>query len=74
MASLNFRQTIIPPLLTLGVLLLLTGLVALVVGEDFVIGSLDLWVKLVALVAGGVLAGVGVANVLQVRKVLSEQK
>lgn len=71
MATLNFRQTIIPPLLTLGVLMLLTGAASLVLGEDYVIGTLDMWMKITALLIGLCLLGTAAANILQVRKALS---
>lgn len=71
-SSSSIRATLTPPLLVLGLLLLLTSGVAKLAGERLVIGTLPGWVLGVALTGGLVLVGAAMVNVRQLRHEMAE--
>lgn len=66
------RATLTPPLLVLGVLLLLTGGVAAIAGERLVLGTLPGWVLGLAAAGGVVLVGAAAVNFRQLRREMGE--
>ena len=70
--QLALKRTIIPLLLTLGVLFTLGGLVSLVMGQDSPIGP-ALTLPIVMMVLGLLLSGVTVLTMLQVKELLSSR-
>lgn len=72
-ARLSFRQTIIPPLLTGGLLMIILGVLRFVAPSDSPFAFIPLWVSIMVLVLGALLIAVGALNMYQVRRQLSEQ-
>lgn len=71
--NVNFKRTIIPPMLTVGVLLPIFGLVVLLSGEDFPLyGHTFLAVTL--LVMGLMVLAAAVVTMLQVRFLLAHHR
>ncbi len=65
--SLRFRQTIIPVLLTMGVLVAAFGALHYLVSRDAPLAVLPGWLALLLIASGLFLLGLGVMNMLQVR-------
>lgn len=68
---MTMQRTFIPILLTLGTLLLFTGALRFVAGEDSSIGGLSSSLSAAMLVGGAVVLGMGVLNMFYVRAVLA---
>lgn len=65
---MGFKQTLIPPLLALGVLFVVTGILSRVLSDDWVMARLPTWLSTTALAAGGLLLALGAVNIQQVKK------
>jgi hypothetical protein len=65
--TMQFRQTIIPILLTCGVLTLAFSSLKFVLGPDSIFSDLPLWLPIVLLLAGVVLLFLAVLNMLAVK-------
>ena len=70
--QLNFKRTIIPPLLTLGALFPILGIVSLVMGDESPLGE-GTALPIVLIIFGLILLGSGVMSMLQVRYQLASQ-
>lgn len=70
--QLGFRQTIIPPLLTGGVLLLIFAALPLVMADDSAFAAIPGWVVIMCLILGVALLATGALNMLLVNKQLNE--
>lgn len=68
--NLHLRQTVIPPLLTMGTLMPLLGLVSLLLGDESPLGESKL-VPVLLIVVGLLILGMAAMNMLQVRQQLS---
>jgi hypothetical protein len=68
MASSGYRAVLMPPVLTLGVLLMLTGFVSMLAGERLVLGSIPVWTKWGAVLVGAMLVAVAGLNAWQLRR------
>lgn len=71
-ATLRFRQTIIPPLLTGGVLLLIFSALPFVMAADSAFAAIPTQIVWLCVILGVVLLGTAVLNMLVVRKQLQE--
>ena len=71
--GIAFKRTIIPPMLTCGVLMLAFGLWILLSGEDMPLSG-QKGLEGVLLGTGGVVLGAGVFTMLQVRNMMRQQK
>lgn len=69
-ARTAFKRTLIPPTLTLGMLLVATGVFALCLSQDFVLGNLPRWVDVSAIAVGLLLLAAAAVNIFQVRSLL----
>ena len=69
--SIGVRRTIIPVLLTLGVMLLAASTVRYFVSEDAPLSALPPWASIVGYVIGAMLLMVAALNILQVRSELA---
>ena len=69
--TLSFQRTLIPVLLTCGVLLIFTGAMRWVAGDDSPFGTFSGPLSLIMLVGGALVLFVGVLNVLYVRAMLA---
>ena len=72
--SLGFRQTLIPPLLTAGVLLLVFAALPQVMAADSAFAAIDQWVAILCAILGVVLLATGVLNMLLVSRQLSQAR
>ncbi len=68
--QMGFRQTIIPILLTLGVLLPAIAVMRYVMGPDSMIGSLAPWYSYILLAVGALMLVLAVINMIQVKNQL----
>ncbi len=68
--SIYLRQTIIPPLLTLGVLMPLAGITSLIMGVESPLGD-QLLLPIVLILLGLLIVGAAALNMLHVRHLLS---
>ena len=71
--SASFKQTLIPILLTCGVMLPLFGALHFVMDEDSVFGALPPWFCIMLLIIGLVLLGFAVLNMIVVKNQLAQQ-
>jgi hypothetical protein len=69
-ADLRTKRTLIPILLTCGLLLPAIGTLKWAGGEDSAFASWDIWIPMLLAVAGLILLGLAVLNMLQVRHLL----
>jgi hypothetical protein len=69
--SIGVRRTIIPVLLTLGVMLLAASTVRYFVSEDAPLSALPPWSSIAGYIIGGMLLFVAALNILQVRSELA---
>ncbi len=72
--SMSIRRTLIPVLLTSGVMISLFGIVKFVVPEEAALSMLPPWMCLIAICMGLALASLGVLNMLLVRQQLISQQ
>ena len=72
--TLNFRQTVIPILLTCGVMLLVMASLKFVVNPDSPLAALPGWMPVVLVVIAAGLLAVAVLNMLQVRQQLAGRR
>ena len=70
--STGVRATLIPVLLTIGVLLLATAVLKYLVHPDAPLAAVPTWLAVVLAVGGVALAGVAVLNGIQVRRAAAE--
>jgi hypothetical protein len=71
--SLAARRTIIPILLTVGLMLMVSATMRLMVSQDTPLSTLPTWAAPAGYVMGGLLLAVAVINMLQVRSELSRK-
>ncbi len=71
--SMALRRTLIPVLLTSGLMISLFGICRFIVPEESQLAALPTWMCLIALCIGLVLASLGVLNMLLVRQQLITQ-
>ena len=71
---LEQKRTLIPILLTVGVLLPAIASLKWLAGSDSVFAELELWVPVVMAAAGVMLLGVAAMNIMQVRHELAAQR
>jgi len=72
--NLNFRRTLIPPLLTLGVLMIVFGFLKPLSGPDSMFANLWGGIPVILFIAGAVLLGVAAINMLSVKAQLEAEK
>ena len=68
--SLGMRQTIVPILLTVGVVLCIAGFVKLLVGEDSPLYAQPAWLAIVFFVLGGGFLAVAILNMFQLGTII----
>ncbi len=71
--NLEFRRTLIPILLTCGVMMLGFASLKFLTGSDSMLATVPLWVPILLILAGLILIGLGVVNMLSVKAQLSPQ-
>lgn len=69
--QMTTQRTLIPILLTIGALLIITGSLRFVAGEDAAIGGLPSSLSLALMIGGALVLGTGVLNMFYVRAVLA---
>jgi hypothetical protein len=72
--TVEFRRTIIPILLTCGVLMIAFGLLKPLLGQDSPLADLPGWLPIVLFAAGALLLGLAVLNMLSVRQQLADMR
>ncbi len=70
--TLGFKRTMVPILLTGGVLLPLFGALKFLRGDNSPFSGLPTWVMVLLLIAGAILLAFGVMNMLQIRQQLDD--
>ena len=70
--TIEFRRTIIPILLTCGVLTIAFGMLKYALGEDSPLSELPSWLPVVLFITGALLLALAVTNMLSVRHHLGE--
>jgi hypothetical protein len=71
---LTFRQTIIPPMLTLGVLLPIFGILPLVSSEESPWAAISRWIAFTSLAFGVVMLVLAISNMVLVKRQLAEEQ
>jgi hypothetical protein len=71
--TLNFRQTIIPIMLTTGVLSIVLAAVRLALPEESFFAAVPMIVAIVLLVVGAILLAAAVLNMMQVKQMLADK-
>jgi protein-S-isoprenylcysteine O-methyltransferase Ste14 len=70
---LGFRQTIIPPMLTLGVLLPIFGILPLISSEESPWSAISRWIAFTAIGLGVVLLAMAILNMFLVKQQLADE-
>ena len=71
--SINFRRTLIPILLTSGVLMLAFGMLKFVIGPDSSLSDLPTWISAVLFLLAAILLGFAALNMVSVKKALEHE-
>lgn len=74
MQSISVRQTVVPILLTIGLGLIVAGVMKFLVSEDSPMHDLPGWLPVCLIAVGLVLIGVAAINMLQIRSVLRQHR
>jgi hypothetical protein len=72
--NLEFRRTLIPILLTSGVLMLAFGLLRFAAGADSTLSNLPIWISIVLWFAAAILLSLAVVNMLSVKAQLAADR